>query len=230
MIGRLARGLSAAVVYFAVATLLAQAIVAAFLWWSGRVDRQGLAQIGAVLQGVDLLALADDARQQIETVHPEQPSYADVVRARALRLRELELREQATARALDEFALLRGTLNDESQRQQRLIAEFRGQLDEMETGTLARGRETVREIWESIQPRQAKEQIIRMVDDGQIDEVVAMLVDMPVAKTRKIVGEFRTPDEVDKLGQILDKLRLGVPEIDLIENARQELAAPGARS
>ena len=50
-------------------------------------------------------------------------------------------------------------------------------------------------IWENIKPKQAKEQILQMIDSNEQDAVVAILTKMSISKQAKIIGEFKTPEE-----------------------------------
>jgi DNA polymerase III delta subunit len=84
----------------------------------------------------------------------------------------------------------------------------------------------VQRTLETIQPGQAKEQILLILDeDGEnsMNDVVAMIRAMPLDKRKKIFGEFKSKVEVDKMHDILQQLREGEPEISLIRDAQQQL-------
>jgi len=71
------------------------------------------------------------------------------------------------------------------------------------------GLETVRAILGTIKPQQAKEQLVGMLKDGELDQVVAILSEMSDSKRAKIIGEFKTPEENEMIGQVLEHLRKG---------------------
>ena len=65
-----------------------------------------------------------------------------------------------------------------------------------------------------------------MIDKQEMNEVVTILVAMPIAKRAKIVSEFKTPDELQKLDEMLRLIRQGVPEVNLIDKTRSQIGEP----
>ena len=53
---RMLGALGATLAYFCIATLMAQGVMLAYLWNSGRLDRPKVARLAAVLQGIELPA------------------------------------------------------------------------------------------------------------------------------------------------------------------------------
>ena len=96
----------------------------------------------------------------------------------------------------------------------------------MRSKALSTGRENVRTIWENIKPKQAKEQIMEMIDKQEMNEVVTIFVAMPIAKRAKIVSEFKTAEELQKLDEIMRLIRQGVPEVNLIDKTRSQIGQP----
>ena len=76
MIGKLLGALSALLVYFCVATVIAAAILAVYFSRAWHLNREKLIQMLAVAQGVDLAALGQKAREDQEEPSTEQVSYA----------------------------------------------------------------------------------------------------------------------------------------------------------
>ena len=83
-----------------------------------------------------------------------------------------------------------------------------------------------------MQPKQAKDQLLRMLDEAGPEElekvnrdVVTMLKSMPLDKRKKIVSEFKTDEEAEKLHEILKQIREGVPDLTLIHETREQLAS-----
>lgn len=228
---RLLRGLSALLVSLCIATVLAQSIGLAWLWLAGRLNQDKLALVIAVLQGVDLLSLRADIEQKRDQQHSAQVSLADLARARAARMRDIELREQAMRGQFDVVRFEQAKLVDETDRYMKTRAAFQAELDALREGAVAEGEENTRLILENIRPAQAKDQLKRMVADGQTDQAVALLAAMPVTKRAKVVGEFKTDDEAAMLARLLELIREGVPERRLIDNTQQQLKQqqpPGA--
>jgi hypothetical protein len=46
---------------------------------------------------------------------------------------------------------------------------------------------------------------------------------MPLDKRRKILAEFKTPEEVEKLSEIFRVIRLGGSDADLLDDTRKQL-------
>jgi hypothetical protein len=83
---------------------------------------------------------------------------------------------------------------------------------------------------ESMNPKQAKDQIMRMLEasptrpeDDPLRDVVTILKTMPADKQRKIIGEFKLEDEQERLAEILRQIRLGTPDSDLLRDTRNQL-------
>ena len=68
-----------------------------------------------------------------------------------------------------------------------------------------------------------------ILEDPQFDPqealriVVARFKNMPLEKRKKLVAEFKTDREAERLQEVLTQIRLGVPDIDTIRETRQQL-------
>lgn len=223
MIGRL---LGAATVLFAavcVATVIAQAIALGYLRSRGKLDETTVQKLIAVANGIDLTPARPKPTGAVDDVPPEQASLEDVARERALKSRDIELREQALNDGVSMVKTEYSKLVEEKDRYERIKSAFRSQLDELREGAVAENRETARTILENMKPMQAKEQILRMVKAGEMTDVIKILSLMPSDKRKKIVNEFKTPDETETLAGILKQIREGLPETDLIDEAEESL-------
>jgi hypothetical protein len=222
--GGLLRNLSALFAYFCVATLIAQASALAYFRATGQLDDKKLAGIANILKGIDPSPAKDQSdKPPPEPALEEEPSLEDREMRHDLAERNLELREQSVKSALDRVSYEKNSLTEEKERYELIKDTFEAQLAALREGALSSGRESVRLIWENIKPKQAKEQILKMLDDGELNEVVTILTAMPIAKRAKIVGEFKTPDEAEKLDEILTQILEGVPEVDLIDDTANQV-------
>jgi hypothetical protein len=92
----------------------------------------------------------------------------------------------------------------------------------------------VQRTLEAIAPKQAKEQILRMLAqpntaaDRPLEDVVRILKAMPLDKRKKLLAEFKTPEEIEKLAEVLHEIRSGGSDAELIRDTRGQLqqAAP----
>ena len=226
MIGKLWRTMSGAAIYVCVATLVAQIVAVGYLCASGKLDNRRVDQILLAARGeIQPLAQPRDVTPQTD-VEQEQSSYEDRERARQLHSRQLEMREQALKSGLERIRFEQHNLTRDKDRYKGLRDAFDQRLEDLRSKALTTGRENVRTIWENIKPKQAKEQILEMIDKQEMNEVVTILVAMPIAKRAKIVSEFKTPDELQKLDEMLRLIRQGVPEVNLIDKTRSQIQEP----
>lgn len=216
--------LTALFAYVCVATLIAQASAVVYLRASGRLDNAKVARVIDVIRGVE--PRPDSETKKDDPVEPslvEEPSLEMRHAARDLETRNLELREQAVKSALDRVMYEKNALTQEKERYELIKRTFEEQLAALREGALSSGRESVRLIWENIKPKQAKEQILKMLNDNELNEVVTILTAMPIARRAKIVSEFKSSDEADKLDEILRQILDGVPEVGLIDETTDQV-------
>ena len=224
MFGRLIGGCGAALAYLCIATVLAEGICLGFLAMQGKLNEELVLRVVAAANGIERPSASQASDD--ENRDERQLSLDDLARARALTSRDLELREQSLTNNVTVVKSEYDKLIDEKDRYERIKAAFRKQLDELHEGVLANNRETARLILESVKPKQAKDQVLRMVKDGEMDDVVSLLSLMPTTKRAKIIGEFKTDDEAAILAEILKLIREGGPEAKLIDDAQQQLDKP----
>jgi len=222
MISRLLRLATSVAVYFCVATCIAEALVVGYVWSALELDRSKLVRILAVAYGIDP---AEGGHEDEHGQPPpaEQISLDEIAKARAIHVRHLELREQALRSALDQLRFEQTKLADETKRYDKQKEEFEARLAALEQEAQSGGIVELTSIMEKIKAKQAKEQILKMLADRQINDVVAMLSSMQASKRAKIIGEFKTPEESDKLAEVLRRIREGAPTAELAKKAEQEL-------
>ncbi len=224
--GRLVGMIAGLICYLSVATMLAAGAGFVYLRATGKLDEQRLARIVALLQGIETTEKPAEAPTEKKQQDVEQPSYDERDKARQLHSRQLEMRELALKTGLERIRFEQRVLTEEKDRYERLKTAFEEQLATLRDGAKSSGRENIRLIWENIKPKLAKEQILEMLEAQEINEVVAILSAVPIAKRAKIISEFKTPEEAAKLDQILRLIRQGVPETNLIDKTRAQIQEP----
>lgn len=226
--GRLFSNLGLWLAYLGLATVLSELILVGLLVGRGQLDGSRLAQITAVLQGVPLVAVDQAATLAEGEAEMSQVSLEDVAAARAAKMRDLELREQALRKGLDSLDAKTLALLQEKQDFDAARIDFDKRLAAMREGAIAEGEENVRSIISNVKPRQAKELLLIMLEKGELNHVVTILATMTATKRTKIIGEFKSPEEATKLDEILRLMRQGEPLVDEIDRTRGELSAPSA--
>jgi hypothetical protein len=224
MIGRLLRGAMAMFLYTCVATVIAEAILLVYLSRTWQLDRGRLTQILAIAYGIDLSAGKDEAESDQKSAGAEQVSFEQILEARALKSRNLELREQALQNGAGQLRFDQEKIAVEKKQFTQFKENFYADLEKLEKGNVAGGMDENRRILEAMKPKQAKELIAQMLADNKLNDVVVLLTAMADSKRAKILGEFKTPDEILRVGDLLRCLRDGAPVADKAEDARRKLA------
>jgi hypothetical protein len=218
--------LASGIAYLCVSTVITLCLMLAYANSKGYLEKEKLAKMAAIAQGLDESTISTSPGTHEEAKPPdtpEQPSLEDIETRRAIHMRNVELREQALDTSLERLFSQQRTLADEKDSYDKIKVAFEKQLNELHTGALATGRENIRSIWESIKPKQAKDQMIQMIATGRQEDVVAILSAMPVTKRAKIIGEFKTDEDNKKLDDILERIRRGMPEEKVIDNTKGQL-------
>ncbi|HEY2760485.1 MAG TPA: hypothetical protein VGI75_07070 [Pirellulales bacterium] len=220
-------------IYFCIATVISLVVLLAYASSQGFLDKDKINKMVAVAQGAELAPIGGDEAETTETkltaekAKPNEPveqlSLEEIEAHRNVHIRNLELREQALDSGLQQIRAEQQKLADDKESYDRLKSAFDNQLKELNDGSQATGRENIRLIWENIKPKQAKDQILQMIQAGQQNDVVAIMSAMPIAKRAKIIGEFKTGEETKKLQDILDLIRRGMPKQQVIENTQQQV-------
>ena len=147
-----------------------------------------MAQLVAVLYGVDLFQ------------HPPPTAAAPlsvdaVATARAVKFRELELREQALTQRqllLDRQQL---QLQAEAERFQITKRQFERTLESWQGQQQSQALEETAALLAGMKPKQAKEQLLLMLQRGELESVVTLLMALPPGNRAKVVAEFQSPED-----------------------------------
>lgn len=221
----------AAIMYICVATVLAEAGALAVLSSQGVLTQNRLMKALAALYGVDLHELEKNTEAANQAPPKEQPAFEAVIQKRALASRELDLREAAVDKALVDVRALIAQLKTDRERYDQLKQQFDARLAQLEQVFTDNSLQEVQRTLEVINPKQAKDQILRMLDGASGEDletvkrdVVTILKSMPLDKRKKILAEFKSEEEAEKLHDILKQIREGVPDTALIRETRAQLA------
>lgn len=225
--GRLLGKLSAGIAILCVGTVISLCLLLGYAMSKGYLTKEKISRMFAVAQSSDetsapAVAAAIAAVAKPAEI-PEQPSLDDAETRRAVQSHNLELREQAVDNSLQRVLLAQHQVADDKATNERQRAAFEKQLNELRTGALATGRDNIRQIWESIKPAQAKQQMVQMIQASQKEDVVAIMSAMPPAKRAKIIGEFKTPEEAKQFAEIIELIRQGKPDETVIDRAHDQL-------
>lgn len=230
MIGKTLRLGTLLFAYFCVATIIAQLIGLGLMWSKGSLESGRLMQALAAIEGVDLVAMQQEAVEAQITLNPGQPSIDEIIEARAEGLRQIEMKEIAVSAGMQEIENQFRTLEDEKQHFELVREKFGEELETVYADALVEGRDNARILLENLKPKQAKEQILQMLENDEIDQVVTLLSEMPISKRGKIAREFKAEDEVIKLAQILERVREGTPDTNIVDEVRDNAVDNGPQA
>jgi flagellar motility protein MotE (MotC chaperone) len=219
MISRLAKLAMGALLCFSLGTLIAEGIIVGYVWSKWHLNREKIARLVDVARGIEQQSAGGPAPSKVDEPGPEQPSFDQVIEARAVKDKNLQLREQALASALAELQAEQDKLAGREKQFKLDRTDYETKLAAAAQNAKASGQEEVRRIFQTIKPKQAKELLQSMLDNKEQDEVVALLSGMTDSKRAKILAEFKTSDETKKIEEVLRQIRKGVPEAPLAQQA-----------
>ncbi|MCS7236813.1 MAG: hypothetical protein NZ899_00915 [Thermoguttaceae bacterium] len=206
MLTKILRTAGGLVLWFALATIIAETIIASYLAWRWKIDLGRLKEIIRAAKG-EKIAAETPAPPSTEMLLKEDPSYEEFLSRRAQKARDLEMREMQL-RAAEEILQAQLTkLVSEKAKLAQMQKELDQKLAQVQDEAKAAARETVRGILESLRPDQAKAQLQAMTDRGEWDEAVAILTAMPASRRARILGEFKSPQDQTVLGELLKRIR-----------------------
>lgn len=215
-------------IYFSVATIAAETAAIGMLWAKGALDQERIFRLLAIAHDVDLQANRRKLESRVLPIHNEQLSFAEVQTARTYASLDLDLRETAADKGLMDIRELSDEFNLEWSQYRELKDRFDLRLKQIRQGAVDQSLKDVQRQLESVHPRLAKDQILRILDDTKVDPdastqfVVTIFKAMPSDKRKRIAAEFKDSDS-EKLHEIIRHVRLGVPDVELFRNTRRQL-------
>jgi hypothetical protein len=204
-----------------VGTVFTQMLLAAVLWPKLKLNHERISQIAAIAQGADVAA--KESPKGPAQPEGEQASYQEIVDARAVKYRNLELREQQLRNNLVQVQSEESKLADDAKRFKQLSDSFNAQFAEVRQSSTSEGMDDVLRTLVGIKPKQAKDLLLEMLDKKEIDAVVSFMKQMPDKKRANIIGEFKSDEEKEKLSEVLRRLREGLPETKAVDKAQEKL-------
>jgi hypothetical protein len=194
------------IIWFSVATVLAQGCIVGLSYFRGNLNRKTMTQMVALLNGIDIPgerlknAIAEGQSVPI-------PTLDEILDAKVKKSLELDSREKALER-------WHRQLQEEQNRQEaankdltQRISEHDAAVKEFKRGQLNESLAEVQKILEVLSPDMAKVQMLRMVEDGAMTDVLAIIKAMQEGTRKKILAEFTQGDDSAKLGEIINALR-----------------------
>lgn len=221
--------LGSAIVAFCVATVISMGVLGGMLWMKGAMSGDRYLAILAAVYGIPQDG-SEKKKDGDEAKNPEQPSLEAVLEKRALASLDLDLRESALDKSLQDLRSLESQIKTERERLDLWKQSFDARIATLESGRTEQAIVELQQAIEAMQPKQAKDQLLQILntppksaEDQPLHDVVNLLKNLPVDKRKKIFAEFKLPEETEKLSEILREIRLGAPEAELLRDTRKQL-------
>ena len=165
----------------------------------GYLDKEKLLRIADVARGIEIAAAPVEQTKQAGRSRPTNPRSTTSSAIEELKPETLELREAALQSGMERIRFEQKKLEDEEGRYSLLRKAFNEKvLDVDKAKAIKEGQDKIRSIWENMKPKQVKDQILQMIDGGEMTEVVSILSSVATNKQSKIIAEFKTDDEIEK--------------------------------
>jgi len=215
--------------YFCVGTVIAASVGTAMLFQRGAFSDDRVLNMWAALHGIPVPGETVSAAGDAEDAD-EQPAYDDIVMKRALVGLDLDLRENTVEKALGELKTIELKIRTEQERFDRLVGSYEEKLKSLEANAADAAVLETQQTLEALPPKQAKQQLLNLLDEAPspgienpMAAVVALVKALPIERRRKILQEFKTPSEDEKLAEILKEILRGAPDVPFLKQASDEL-------
>ena len=104
--------------------------------------------------------------------------------------------------------------------------DLQAKLDDLAASATAKGTENVAQTIQTLKPNKAKELLAQKLKAGDFNVVVRLLTSMSDGKRAKIIAEFKTPEEMGWIGEVLDRIRQGQPAAGIADETGKKLQPP----
>jgi hypothetical protein len=203
-----------------IATVLAGGGFSAFLLGTGRLSAERVNEIAAVLRGE--LHQAPQSQPAAQAASGQCPSSAPAQSPEEIETarRQEHLRSHMLERATRDLEAQKRLLDQSLQyllneREQFARERVERAAEQKTTSTKARDEaaEKQLELFAGLSPQQAKDHIVRIWNTNR-SEALALVMQLDVAKTKRILAQMKTPEEEKILSELLEQLRTYEPTGD----------------
>lgn len=209
--------------YVCIATMTTLLLGLGYLWQTDRINDQKLFRITAMLHDVDLDAIAAAQAPKQDEIPPEELSLTEVTRLQQVLDRNYEVKMLSLDRGRQEYDHRLRLLKEQTARYDRLAQEWQQKLVQQEEQATQQNIATVVRDLEQVKPSIGRDLLMRWIDEGQLDDAILLMNKMSESKLAKILKTFQTPEELDKLHEIHERIISGGEEQSQLKKAIDEL-------
>jgi hypothetical protein len=229
MIARLAGGLFTLIGYASTATVLTLLIALGYLWQTDRLNDQKVFRMVALFHDVDLHQLAEAQKDAADEVPPEEVSLNEALRRQQVMDRHFEMKLLALRRGRQEYDHRLQMLRDLIDRYDRMAQDWQNRLKQQQELKSQEDLATIVSHFEMYDSPQAKNELMRWLEDGRMDDAILLMSKMSEKKLKKVLLEFRSPPEQAKLYEIHEKIFESSQQASQLNDALDELKTVGAQ-
>lgn len=218
--------LSSLIIYFCVATVLAQVAALAGMAAKGALDRGRLLRVMAALHGLDLVTMQAQLVKPASTTDDEQPSVGDRLVAQDLQNLDLDLRQSSLEKGRSDLLAMQTELAAEVASFDETRKAFDANLKKLAEESQAESLKSVQRTIDAMQPEQAKTQLLKMIENNKMQDVVTIIKAMSTDKCKKLVATFKAGADEEQLYEIIQSIRAGDPLAKTVNDTQKNLASP----
>jgi rubrerythrin len=205
---------------FCVGTLLTQFIMFGYFATRGTLNGDTVTKVVALVNGIDITG--EKLRQVLQkSEQKESPNFEEVLRQRMLAGTEMELRLRSQQAYENELTRLLEELKAAEARFDLRREAFDRKLEDVQRNAQDAGIKELQRTLQSLPVEQAKVQLLKFYDAGQIDDVVNIIQGIPLDIRKDIMAEFIEPAEAEKLHDVLRRIGEGQPLSSFIDEAKR---------
>ncbi len=194
--------------WFCAASVLAQVCIIGLAASKGNVNRQTIAQVIGLLNGIDVQS--ERLKQALISVrNTPTPSYDEILAAKTNAVLQLDSRsgniENRSRQLDDQQRQLQARTAELDDR----LQKFESRLEQQKKGSQLDSLKEIQSILENMSPEEAKKQLTIKQKNNELTDVVAIIRAMAPDKQKKILAEYSQPADAEMLADILREIRRG---------------------
>lgn len=210
--------------YFCTATVITLAASLSYMRMTGMLDDEKMFKMASVLHDINLEKISEQYELSDDDVPPEETSYKQAIEISQIARLQLQARIDDLDKNIRAFKDLEKSVNFNMSRYNLLKKEVDQYLDQLKDKARDTGLVAVRQQLETLNPKkQAKPLFLEWIEEDRIDDVILLLNGISPRSRRAIILAFDSPDDVQMLKRIYERMLSGHPEKTEIEKRLKQL-------
>jgi len=211
IVGQVMSGIPLVFGYICLATMTVQISLGGMLWSKDKLTPGKVVRYAAIAYGLDIADLPTNKPTEPGPDASDEELTHDQLLAKRVNANDiLADRKEAMKKESNTIRSLEKEVKAERDRRALVRANFREFLKNHEKEIVIASLGDVQRTLETLAPRQAKDILLRMIEDVGVDpsddvlaDVVTIVKAMPVGKRAKLLAEFKTDEEQEVLHRMV---------------------------